>query len=94
MQKKIFEDQAVMHEAYLAGGVAPDRGASPRPDHRHGHAEAWRQIDAGRRDPASDTVADGNRTLLFREQHDIIGPVLRPYACLPVAAWPDVHLPA
>jgi hypothetical protein len=35
--------------------------------------EAWRQIDAGRRTATADTVADGNQTLLFREQHDIIG---------------------
>jgi hypothetical protein len=35
--------------------------------------EAWRQIDAGRRTATADTVADGNPTLLFREQHDIIG---------------------
>ena len=34
--------------------------------------EAWRQIDAGRHTATADTVADGNRTLLFREQHDII----------------------
>jgi hypothetical protein len=34
--------------------------------------EAWRQIDAGRRTATADTVAVGNRTLLFREQHDII----------------------
>jgi hypothetical protein len=34
--------------------------------------ETWRQIDAGRRSATADTVADGNRTLLFRRQHDII----------------------
>jgi hypothetical protein len=28
--------------------------------------ETWRQIDAGRRSATADTVADGNRTLLFR----------------------------
>ena len=47
--------------------------------------EAWRQIDAGRGDPAADTVADGNRTLLFREQHDIID---RYYARMLAYRWP------
>jgi hypothetical protein len=72
MQKKIFEDQAAMHEAYLAGGVTQIEEFYRARIIDAATLEAWRQIDAGRRDPAADAVADGNRTLLFREQHDII----------------------
>jgi hypothetical protein len=72
MQKKIFEDQAAMHEAYLAGGVAQIEEFYRAGIIDAATLEAWRQIDAGRRDPAAEVVADGNRTLLFREQHDII----------------------
>ncbi|HEY3648631.1 MAG TPA: hypothetical protein VGL33_11725 [Streptosporangiaceae bacterium] len=72
MQKKIFEDQAVMHEAYLAGGIAQIEELYRARIIDAATVQAWRQIDAGRGDPAADAVADGNRTLLFREQHDII----------------------
>ncbi len=72
MQKKIFEDQAPMHEAYLAGGVAQIEEFYRARIIDAATLEAWRQIDSGRRDAAAVTVADGNRTLLFREQHDII----------------------
>jgi hypothetical protein len=65
MQKKIFEDQATMHEAFLAGGA--DAIAELHASHIVDSAtlEAWRQIAAGR-------VEAGNRTLLLREQRDII----------------------
>jgi len=72
MQKKIFEDQAAMHEAYLAGGIAQIEEFYRARIIDAATLEAWRQIDAGRGDPAVSAVADGNRTLLFREQHDII----------------------
>ena len=72
MQKKIFEDQAPMHEAYLADGVAQIEEFYRARIIDAATLEAWRRIDAGCRDPAADTVADGNRMLLFREQHDII----------------------
>lgn len=72
MQKKIFEDQAAMHEAYLAGGVAQIEEFYRARIIGAATLEAWRQIDAGRRDPAAEATADGNRALLFREQHDII----------------------
>ena len=72
MQKQIFEDQATMHEAYLAEGV-------PEIDKLYrariidvATLEAWRQIEAGRRSDDAELVDRGNRTLLFREQHDII----------------------
>ena len=85
MQKKIFEDQAVMHEAYLAGGVAQIEELYQARIIDTATLQAWRQIDAGRRDPAADPVADGNRTLLFREQHDIID---RYYARMFAYRWP------
>jgi hypothetical protein len=71
MQKKIFEDLAGMHEAYLAGGVAQIEEFYRARIIDAATLEAWRQIDAGRDgDPAM--IAAGNRMLLFREQHDII----------------------
>ena len=85
MQKKIFEDQAVMHEAYLAGGVAQIEEFYRARIIDTATLEAWRQIDAGRRAAAADPVADGNRTLLFREQHDIID---RYYARMLAYRWP------
>ena len=72
MQKKIFEDLAGMHEAYLAGGVAQIEEFYRARIIDAATLEAWRQIDTGRRDAAAAAVADGNRALLFREQHDII----------------------
>jgi hypothetical protein len=72
MQKKIFEDLAGMHEAYLAGGVAQIEEFYRARIIDTATLEAWRQIDTGRRDATTAAVADGNRALLFREQHDII----------------------
>ncbi len=72
MQKKIFEDQAVMHEAYVTGGVdeiATLYGAGIIDE---ATLQAWRQIDDGRIGGDAASVDRGNRTLLFREQHDII----------------------
>ena len=94
MQKKIFEDQAPMHEAYLAGGVAQIEEFYRARIIDAATLEAWRQIDAGRRDPAADTVADGNRMLLFREQHDIIDWYYARMFALPVAAGPNLHVSA
>jgi hypothetical protein len=72
MQKKIFEDQAVMHEAYLGGGIdAIDelRDAAIIDDATF---EAWTWIDAGKSGADAKAVGDGNRELLFREQFDVI----------------------
>ncbi len=68
MQRKIFEDQALMHEAYLDGRLDAihELGAAGIIDAATVHA--WEQIDSG--DPAR--VNAGNRTLLYREQHDIL----------------------
>src|SRR5262249_48973726 len=72
MQKKIFEDQATMHEAYLAGGLPQVEEFYRARIIDLATLAAWRQIDTGRRGGDQAAVADGNRTLLFREQHDII----------------------
>jgi hypothetical protein len=65
MQKQIFEDQAPMHEAYLSGGVAEVQKLYSARIIDTATLEAWRQIDRG-------LVEPGNRTLLLREQRDII----------------------
>ena len=72
MQKKIFEDQATMHEAYLAGGLPQVEEFYRARIIDLATLAAWQQIDAGRRGGDQAAVAEGNRTLLFREQHDII----------------------
>src|SRR5439155_19689219 len=68
MQRKIFEDQALMHEAYLGGDLDAIRALGSAGIIDAATAQAWEQIDGG--DPAQ--VQAGNRTLLYREQHDII----------------------
>jgi hypothetical protein len=68
MQRKIFEDQALMHEAYLDRGLDAVHELRAAGIVDEATARAWEQIDSG--DP--ERVQEGNRTLLFREQHDII----------------------
>jgi hypothetical protein len=68
MQRKIFEDQALMHEAYLGGGLDAIRELGSAGVIDSATVWGWEQIDSG--DPAQ--VHAGNRTLLHREQHDII----------------------
>jgi hypothetical protein len=68
MQRKIFEDQALMHEAYLGGGLDTIRALGSAGIIDEATVQAWEQIDGGH--PAR--IQEGNRTLLYREQHDII----------------------
>ena len=68
MQRKIFEDQALMHEAYLGAGLDGIRALGVAGIIDTATVRAWEQIDGG--DPAR--VHEGSRTLLYREQHDII----------------------
>jgi len=68
MQRKIFEDQALMHEAYLREGLDAIGALREAGIVDGGTAEAWAQIDSGE----PDAVRAGNRTLLFREQYQII----------------------
>jgi hypothetical protein len=72
MQKKIFEDQASMHEAYLIGGMPQVEALYQARIIDVATLTAWRQIDTGRRSGDEAAVASGNRALLFREQYDII----------------------
>jgi hypothetical protein len=68
MQRKIFEDQALMHEAYVGAGLDAIRALHEAGIIDEATAEAWEQIDSGE----SDDVRAGNRELLFREQYEII----------------------
>ncbi|HEV2890468.1 MAG TPA: WXG100 family type VII secretion target [Frankiaceae bacterium] len=73
MQRDIFNDQARMHAAYVHGGLAAleelhDAGMVD--DRTIG---AWRRIDKGSRTGNVADVRAGNRSLLHREQHEIIG---------------------
>jgi len=72
MQKKIFEDAATMHEAYLDGGIPEIELLCRARIIDVATLTAWKQIDAGHRRGDTALVDCGNRTLLFREQHDII----------------------
>jgi hypothetical protein len=65
MQKQIFEDQATMHEAFLARGVPAIEELNRARILDAATLDAWRQIDAGE-------LERGNRTLLLREQRDIL----------------------
>jgi hypothetical protein len=73
MQKKIFEDQAPMHEAYIENGIVElerfyDAGIIDAAT-----LQGWRQIDRGRaRGDDPRLLASGNCMLLLREQRDII----------------------
>ncbi|MGI8938436.1 MAG: hypothetical protein ACR2JF_09550 [Iamia sp.] len=72
MQKEIFLDQAVMHEAYVNGGlpaIEELRSAGLLDQRAH---EAWRQIDQGAATGDADLVSAGNGQLLWREQNQII----------------------
>ncbi|MDQ5862456.1 MAG: WXG100 family type VII secretion target [Actinomycetota bacterium] len=68
MNKEIFLDQARQHEAYLNGGIEEinrlrDSGAIDSKT-----AEAWALIDSG----DADRIQEGNTSLLYREQNEII----------------------
>jgi hypothetical protein len=72
MQKKIFEDQAMMHEAYITGGLPQIDALYRARIIDIATLRAWQQIDAGRRHDDWAALVAGNRALLFREQYDII----------------------
>jgi hypothetical protein len=76
MQKDIFFDQAMMHEAYLGGGLDAiaelrDAGLFDDGDPAQTYT-AWEQIDEGRRTGNEELITAGNEYLLYREQHDVI----------------------
>lgn len=68
MQRKIFEDQALMHEAYREAGLPAIHALGDVGIIDSATVEAWENIDGG----LVELVHAGNRTLLYREQHDII----------------------
>lgn len=72
MQKKIFEDQATMHEAYLAGGLPSIEELYRLRIIDVATFNAWRDIDRGTTSGDATLIDRGNRTLLLREQFDII----------------------
>ena len=72
MQKNIFVDQAVMHEAYLGGGMDAIRELQAAGIIDSETVNAWADIDEGRRTGDMDLLEQGNTNLLLREQHDII----------------------
>jgi hypothetical protein len=72
MQKEIFLDQAPMHEAYLRDGLEGIRALRERGALDERTLRAWEQIDEGRRTGDQSLIESGNRTLLWREQHDVI----------------------
>ncbi|MEV0288518.1 hypothetical protein AB0H36_30745 [Kribbella sp. NPDC050820] len=72
MQKKIFEDQAPMHEAYITHGVAKIEELYHSRIIDLATLEAWRDIDRGQKVNDTALIDRGNRALLFREQLDII----------------------
>ena len=72
MQKKIFEDQASMHEAYLDGGLPEIKRFYEAGIIDLTTREAWEQIDLGRNTGDQDALDNGCRMLLWREQRDII----------------------
>jgi len=72
MQREIFFDQAMMHEAYLGGGLPALEELRDAGLIDDATLRAWEQIDTGARTGDQDLVAAGNTHLLYREQHDII----------------------
>jgi hypothetical protein len=73
MQKKIFEDQASMHEAYLAGGIPEIERLYAANIIDLATFAAWQEIDRGRNQPSRQALETGCRILLWREQREIIG---------------------
>jgi hypothetical protein len=74
MQREIFRDMAVAHEAYLDGGIDTiERLYADDPYGRGAEAvDAWRRIDQGAASGDSELVAAGSRQLLLREQKYVI----------------------
>lgn len=74
MQKEIFLDMGPAHEAYLDGGA--DMIARLYADDPYGYGPqtiaAWQQIEQGGLTGNDDLIAEGNKTLLYREQFRVI----------------------
>lgn len=74
MQQDIFVDQAVMHEAYLSGGMPAIQDLYDAGIIDDATLTAWQQIDDGIATDDMELIETGNTQLLYREQHDIIQP--------------------
>jgi hypothetical protein len=74
MQREIFFDMGPAHEAYLDGGIAMiERLYEDDPHDFAGPTiGAWRLLDEGWRTGDTVLIAEGNRTLLLREQAAVI----------------------
>ncbi|HET8644334.1 MAG TPA: hypothetical protein VFO85_02520 [Vicinamibacteria bacterium] len=70
MQKNIFMDMAWQHQAYAEGGLSALAAAYNRGDMSAANFEAWSKIASG--DPGAQW--EGNKTLLMREQSEILPP--------------------
>jgi hypothetical protein len=68
MNKEIFLDQARQHEAYMNGGIEEINRLRDSGAINADTAKAWAQIDSG--DP--ELIQEGNTSLLYREQNEII----------------------
>lgn len=75
MQKDIFYDASMMHEAYLDGGlesIEELRAAGllgTDPQQADAAYKAWENIDTGIRTGDTDLLNEGNEQLLYREQY-------------------------
>jgi hypothetical protein len=69
MQKKIFEDLAWQQEAYITGGIAEMRRLRTARQIDRDTLKAWEDIASG----DARRIARGNRSLLYREQKQVIG---------------------
>lgn len=71
MQREIFVDQAVMHEAYLNGGMEEMERLLEAGVVDDAAYQAWADVEAGRGGDAQ-ALADGSTALLWREQNQVI----------------------
>jgi len=70
MQKDIFMDLGWQHQAYVEGGLGAIKAAYDRGDMSSANYEAWLKIGSGN----TELNWEGNRTLLMREQTEILPP--------------------
>ncbi|WP_277438118.1 hypothetical protein [Streptomyces sp. SPB162] len=70
MQKQIFLDMGAQHAAYLDGGMDAINALKQAGQIDARSVDAWQGIDSG--DPQR--IADGNKSLLMREQKKILPP--------------------
>lgn len=68
MQKQIFDDMAWKHSAYSLGGIELMRQLSDNGELAPSELAPFEDIASG----VPERVREGNRALLYREQHDVI----------------------